>query len=101
MIVSDRVNELEIERASGERVMCPNPVLEAGHREVQQVQQPVDLHHRQVRHPLLQEARVGVLQHPQETHQQGAAALGRQGAGLPPGLVVVVVRGRHTHQSHC
>ena len=88
-------------------VRCPYPVLEAGHGEVQQVQQAVDLHHRQVRHPLLQEARVSVLQHPQEAHQQGAAALRRQGAGLAPGLavaavvavvgVVVVDRGGHTH----
>jgi len=62
--------------------VCSYLVLEAGHAEVEQVQQPVDLQHREVRHPSLQQAGVGVLQHPQEAHQQGAAALRRQTAGL-------------------
>lgn len=62
-------------------------VFKAGDTEVQQIQQAVDLQHRQVRHPALQECCICILQHPQETHQQGSAALGRQRAGLAPGLV--------------
>lgn len=64
-----------------------NLVFKAGDTEVQQIQQTVDLQHRQVRHPALQECCICILQHPQETHQQGSAALGRQRAGLAPGLV--------------
>lgn len=68
-------------------------VFEAGDAEVQQIQQAVDLQHRQIGHPALQESSVGILQHPQETYQQSPAALGRQRAGLAPGLVKTT----HTH----
>lgn len=54
---------------------------------MQQIQQAVDLQDRQIRHPALQESCIGVLQHPQETHQKCPAALSRQRAGLAPRLV--------------
>lgn len=54
---------------------------------MQQIQQAVDLQHRQIRHPALQESCIGILQHPQETHQKRPAALSRQRAGLAPRLV--------------
>lgn len=54
---------------------------------MQQIQQAVDLQDRQIRHPALEESRIGILQHPQETHQKCPAALSRQRAGLAPRLV--------------
>ena len=57
-------------------------VLEAGHAEEEQVQQAVELGHRQVCEPLLQHHLVGVLQHPQQADQQAAAGLGREGPVL-------------------
>ena len=54
---------------------------------MQQIQQAVDLQHRQIRHVALQESSICILQHPQEAHQQRPAALGGQRAGLAPGLV--------------
>lgn len=61
-------------------------VFKAGDTEMQQIQQAVDLQHRQIGHPALQESSVCVFQHPQETHQQSPAALCRQRAALAPGL---------------
>lgn len=54
---------------------------------MQQIQQAVDLQHRQVGHPALQESCICILQHPQETHQQSAATLCRQSPGLAARLV--------------
>ena len=68
-------------------------VLKAGDGEVQQLQQTVDLQHRQVRHPALQERGVHILQHPEEAHQQSPAALCRQRAALTPRLATE----RETH----
>lgn len=62
-------------------------VFKTGDTEMQQIQQAVDLQHRQVRHPALQESCICILQHPQETHQQSPAALCRQSAGLAGRLV--------------
>lgn len=62
-------------------------VFKAGDTEMQQIQQAVDLQHRQIRHPALQESCICILQNPQETHQQSPAALGGQRAGLAPGLM--------------
>lgn len=61
-------------------------VLEAGDAEVEHVQQAVELRHRQVSEPLLQHQLVCVLQHPQQTDEQTATGLGREGAVLTGGL---------------
>lgn len=60
----------------------PHLVLEAGHAEVEQVQQAVELRHRQVVEPLLQHQLVCVLQHPQQTDEEAAAGLGQEAAVL-------------------
>lgn len=56
-----------------------NLVLEGSQAKVQQVQETPQLRQGQVCSPALQESRLGILQDPQHTHQQGAAGLGRQG----------------------
>lgn len=61
-------------------------VLEAGHAEVEHVQQAVELRHGQVCEPLLQHHLIGVLQHPQQADEQAAAGLRREGAVLTRGL---------------
>lgn len=60
----------------------PHLVLEAGHAEVEKVQQAVELRHRQVVEPLLQHQLISVLQHPQQTDEQAAAGLGQEAAVL-------------------
>lgn len=57
-------------------------VFETGQTEVKKIKQAVDLWHRQVWHPSLQQPCVCILQHPQETNQQRLAALSREGATL-------------------
>lgn len=60
----------------------PHLVLEAGHAEVEKVQQAVELRHRQVVEPLLQHQLVSVLQHPQQADEKAAAGLGQEAAVL-------------------
>lgn len=64
----------------------PDLVLEAGHAEIQHVQQSVELGDGQVREPLLQHHLICVLQHPKQADEQAAAGLCREGAVLTRGL---------------
>ncbi len=62
-------------------------VLETGETEVKKIKQAVDLWHRQVWDPALQQLCVCILQHPQETNQQCLAALCREHATLTARLM--------------
>lgn len=77
-----RRGSLDEELIAARHGIEPHLVLEAGHAEVEQVQQAVELRHRQVVEPLLQHQLVCVLQHPQQTDEKAAAGLGQEAAVL-------------------
>lgn len=56
-----------------------DPVLEAGDADREELQQFVELWWRHIHGPALDQAPVGILHHPQETHQQVAACVCSQG----------------------
>ena len=59
--------------------MQTDPVLKAGHADSEELQQLVELRGRHIYSPALNQTLVGVLHHPQETHQQVAAGVCCQG----------------------
>lgn len=73
---------LNIKESLLEKGMWMYLVFETGKTEVKKIKQAVDLWHRQVWDPALQQPCVCVLQHPQKTNQQRPAALCREGATL-------------------
>ncbi len=72
-------------------------VFETGQTEVKKIKQAVDLWHRQVWDPALQQPCVCILQHPQETNQQRPAALCRGSATLTARLMKKQTKHTYTH----